>query len=246
MTKNFEIIFEDDDLIVANKPAGLLTIPDRFDSTKPSLVGYLKSLQPPDAKVFIVHRLDRETSGILCFAKNEAAHKHLSKQFEEKTAAKFYLALVDGRLIPEFGKIDFSIAESATTPGKMVTAKRGKESLTFYKTLENFKQFTLVEAEIKTGRTHQIRVHFQSLGFPLAVDALYGRRDNLLLSEVKRKYKLSKLQGTDEERPIMNRTTLHAFRLELEHPTSGERVQFVCEPPKDFAALVSQLQKWGK
>ena len=133
-----------------------------------------------------------------------------------------------------------------STPGKMVAAKRGKDSLTLYKTLENFKQFTLVEAEIKTGRTHQIRVHFQAIGYPLAVDSLYGRRESLLLSEIKRKYKLSKFLGTDEEKPIMNRTTLHAHRLEIDQPTSGTRMSFVCNPPKDFAALVNQLNKWGK
>ena len=241
-----EIIFEDDDLIIVNKPAGILTIPDRFDATKPNLVAMLKSLQTEDAKIFTVHRLDRETSGVLCFAKNEDAHRHLSQQFETKTAAKFYLALTDGRLQPASGEIDLAIAESMSTPGKMVAAKRGKDSLTLYKTLENFKQFTLVEAEIKTGRTHQIRVHFQAIGYPLAVDSLYGRRESLLLSEIKRKYKLSKFLGTDEEKPIMNRTTLHAHRLEIDQPTSGTRMSFVCNPPKDFAALVNQLNKWGK
>jgi 23S rRNA pseudouridine1911/1915/1917 synthase len=235
-----DIIFEDDQIVIVNKPADILTIPHRFDTALPSLYGSLSAIY---GKIFIVHRLDRETSGAIIFAKNEAAHRHLSIQFEKHETRKIYVALLDGALHQDEGEIDKPIAEHSGIAGKMVIAKRGKPSLTIYKATERFKHFTLVDADIRTGRTHQIRVHFQSMGYPLAIDALYGRRTEILLSEIKgRKMKLGKF---DEERPIMNRTTLHAARLEFTHPVTLERLTFEAEMPKDFKALISQLGKWG-
>lgn len=219
----------------------MLSIPDRFGN-KESLAGLL---QQQFGKIFIVHRLDRETSGILCFARNEAAHRNLSLQMEHHTADKFYHALLDGVLHQDEGEIDKPIGEHPGIPGKMMVTSSGKPSLTFYRVLERFQHFTLVEAQIRTGRTHQIRVHFQSLGYPLAIDALYGRREKFLLSEIKgKKYKSGKY--TDEERPMMERSSLHASRLRLDHPVSGERMEFRAELPKDFAAVLNQLRKWGK
>jgi 23S rRNA pseudouridine1911/1915/1917 synthase len=235
-----EIIFEDDHIIVVNKPADVLTIPHRFETALPSLYTSLSAIY---GKVFIVHRLDRETSGIIIFAKNDVAHRHLSIQFEKHETTKVYIALLDGVLHQDEGEIDKPIAEHSGIAGKMVIAKRGKESLTLYKVTERFKHFTLVDADIRTGRTHQIRVHFQSMGYPLAIDTLYGRRTELMLSEIKgRKMKLGKF---DEERPIMTRTTLHAARLVVTHPFTLEKMTFDAEMPKDFKALLSQLSKWG-
>jgi len=237
----YELIHEDEHLLVVNKPAGLLTIPDRTGS-QDSLHAQLEQKY---GKVFIVHRLDRETSGILCFARNAAAHRHLSMQMEHHTADKYYLALLEGELHHEEGEIDKPIGEHASIPGKMSIRMTGKPSLTYYRVAERFKRFTLADVLIKTGRTHQIRIHFQSIGYPLAVDALYGRRPAFLLSEIKgKKYKSGKF--SDEERPIMERTSLHAARLKLDHPSTGERMEFSAELPKDFAALLNQLRKWGK
>ncbi|MBV6439272.1 MAG: RluA family pseudouridine synthase [Haliscomenobacteraceae bacterium CHB4] len=234
------ILYEDGHLLVADKPAGLLSIPDRFGN-KDSL---LAALERKYGKVFIVHRLDRETSGVICFARNESAHRHLSIQFERHTADKFYLALLDGVLHHDEGEIDKPIGEHPTISGKMAIVHSGKPSLTFYRVLERFKRFTLAEALIKTGRTHQIRVHFQSIGYPLAVDALYGRRAAFFLSEIKGKaYKSGKY--TEEERPLMDRTSLHSSRLRLDHPVTNERMEFKAELPKDFAAVLNQLRKWG-
>lgn len=235
-----DIIYEDEHLIVVNKQAGLLSIPDRTGS-KESLLGLLERQY---GKIFIVHRLDRETSGILCFARNEAAHRHLSLQFEHHTSDKYYLALVDGVLHHDEGEIDKPIGEHPTISGKMAVVHSGKPSLTFYRVLERFKRFSLAEILIKTGRTHQIRVHFQSIGYPLAVDALYGRRAAFYLSEIKGKsYKSGKY--TEEERPMMERTSLHSSRLRLDHPVTGERMEFKAKLPKDFAAILNQLRKWG-
>lgn len=240
MTK-YELLHEDEHLLVVQKPAGLLTIPDRFGN-KDSL---LEALQRQYGAVFTVHRLDRETSGLLCFARNEAAHRHLSLQFEHHTIDKFYQALLDGVLHHDEGEIDKPIGPHPTIAGKMAISNAGKPSLTFYRALERFRHFTLAEALIKTGRTHQIRVHFQSIGYPLAVDALYGRRPAFYLSEIKGKaYKTGKFSG--EERPLMERTSLHATRLRLDHPATGERMEFQCELPKDFNAVLVQLRKWGK
>ncbi len=236
----YELLHEDEHLLVANKPAGLLTIPDRFGNK----ISLLAALERKYGKVFVVHRLDRETSGVICFARNEAAHRHLSLQFEHHTADKFYLALLDGVLHHDEGEIDKPIGEHTAISGKMAVTNSGKPSLTFYRALERFKRFTLAEALIKTGRTHQIRVHFQSIGYPLAVDALYGRRESFLLSEIKGKsYKSGKY--SDDERPLMDRTSLHSYRLRLDHPATSGRMEFKAELPKDFAAVLNQLRKWG-
>lgn len=237
---HYDLLYEDERLLVVTKPAGLLTIPDRAGSQN----NLLAELQKKYGKVFIVHRLDRETSGILCFARDEAAHRHLSMQMERHTADKFYFALLDGVLHHDEGEIDKPIGEHYQIPGKMMVTNAGKPSLTFYRVIERFLRFTLVEAQLKTGRTHQIRVHFQSIGYPLAVDALYGRRERFLLSEIKgKKYKSGK--NTEEERPLMERSSLHASRLRVQHPGTGETLEFKSELPKDFTAVLSQLRKWG-
>lgn len=242
MRKDFEIIYDDEDLVIVSKPSGVLTIPDRFDATKPNLY---HQLQHHFGEIFVVHRIDRETSGIVCFAKNAVAHKNLTQQFEARSAEKFYLVLVEGRMHAEEGIIDKPIAESMTEPGKMVIAKRGKASVTHWKVLEMFAHYSLLEAEIKTGRMHQVRIHLQSDGYPLAIDSMYGKKEAFFLSDVKlNKYKKGKF--SDDERPLMSRTTLHAYRLVLTHPTTQERMNFVCEAPKDFQAVLKQLEKWGK
>lgn len=236
----YELLYEDDYLIVVNKPAGLLTIPDRFGN-KDSLVS---ALERHYGKVFVVHRLDRETSGVLCFARTEAAHRHLSIQFERHAVDKYYHVLVEGVVHHEEGEIDKPIGEHPAVSGKMAIVAHGKPSLTFYRVLERFKRYTLVEALLKTGRTHQIRVHFQSIGYPLAIDPLYGRKSAFFLSEVKGKtYKSGKFSS--DERPLMDRTSLHASRLRIDHPENGERLEFKAELPKDFQAVLNQLRKWG-
>lgn len=233
-----DILHADEHLIVVNKPAGMLTIPDRAGNKE----NLLAALQKKFGNVLTVHRLDRETSGVLCFARTEAAHRHLSIQFEQHSTDKFYFALLDGVLHNEEGEIDKPIGEHPVIPGKMMVSNSGKPSLTFYRVRERFAHFTLVEIQLKTGRTHQIRVHFQSIGYPLAVDALYGPRPAFFLSQVKRKFKTGKY--TEEERPMLERTSLHASRLRLQHPDSGEIMEFTAAMPKDINAVLQQLRKW--
>lgn len=235
-----QIIYEDTTLVIAEKPAFMLSIPDRFSPEKENLLDLLRETRE---EVFTVHRLDRETSGIILFAKTREAHRDLSLQFEKREVSKKYLALVDGAVMEEEGRIEQPIGESQSHPGKMEITKRGKPSLTLYKVLERFKGYTLVEADIQTGRTHQIRVHFAAIGHPLTVDLLYGQREAFFLSEIKgKKFQLGKYQ---EERPLMTRTTLHAWRLQFRHPESGEMMDIQSELPKDFAALLNQMRKWA-
>ena len=234
-----DLIHVDEHLILVNKPANVLSVPDRFVAEIPNLYHQLK-LQY--GEIFIVHRLDKATSGIICFARNEAAHKSLNQQFEARTTRKIYHALLEGVLHQKSGSVDKPLAESKARAGKMIIANRGKESLTHYKVLEEFDHYTLVECEIKTGRMHQIRVHMESIGHPLAVDPLYGRRDALFLSDFKRKkFRMGKNQ---EERPLLMRTPLHAKKLQLDHPETGVEIEFEAELHKDFRAILQQLRKW--
>lgn len=242
MRQTIEIVYEDDDLVVVNKPANLLTIPDRFSPDKPNLYHMLGNEY---GKIFTIHRLDRETSGILVFTKTEEAHKELSKQFMDRTVEKVYFALVDGVMHQPEGLIDKPLGPHPTHPEKMAVVHGGKPSRTNYKVTETFKNYTFIECSIETGRTHQIRVHLHAIGYPLAVDALYGRQSAFYLSKVKlRKYKIGKY--VEEETPLMSRTTLHAGRLVFNHPTTGERMAITADLPKDFGAVINQLRKWGK
>lgn len=234
---SLNIIFENDDYIVLNKPAGLLSIPDRTQSAES-----LKDiLQKKYGRIFTVHRLDRETSGLIVFAKNEAAHQFLSQAFEGRTVEKIYLGLVKGTLSNETGSVDASIMEHPAHNGLMVVNKKGKPALTDYESLETFGSYSLVQFRIHTGRTHQIRVHMQHLGHPLACDELYGDGQPVFISSLKRNFKLSKTE--EEERPILSRLALHSARLGFKDAQGNDR-QFEAPLPKDMKALLQQLRKW--
>ena len=241
MPKNkVEIIYEDDAIVIVNKPAKFLAIPDRYVAEKPNLVDFLKKRY---GEIFVVHRLDKETSGIICYAKNAESHRHLSKQFEDRTVEKIYKVLVEGKVHQPTGIIDKPIARHVSIAGKMRIHSSGKPSVTHYEVEEYIGGYTLVQANIKTGRTHQIRVHFAAIGYPLMIDGMYGRQDAFLLSSIKqKKFNIGKYE---EERPLMSRTTLHSWQLTLDHPVTGARVSFEAPLPKDFSAVLKQLRKWG-
>lgn len=232
------ILYEDDQIVAIDKPAGLLSIPERFDRGNLSAAEILKSHYPD---LHVIHRLDKDTSGVMVFAKNAEAHQFLSKAFEGRDVEKYYLAIVNGSC-PEEGEINAPLAESLTKRGTMVVTKKGKESLSRYKLIKDFGICSLVEVQIFTGRMHQIRVHMAYEGHPLFVDAVYGSREQFLLSEIKgRKYKIGK--WTEEELPLVHRQTLHAHRLVIPHPVTNERLEIIAPMPKDFKALIHQLKK---
>ena len=231
------IIFQDDDILIADKPNGLTVIPERFNTEKPCLQSILEEKV---GKLWVVHRIDRETTGLVCFAKNEAAHKNLCKQFETREVQKFYKVIVSGRLEGQEGEIDSPIMERPNKLGTMMVHPKGKEALTLFKVEEQFRSCALLTVEIKTGRTHQIRVHMAASGHPLLVDSIYSQHQAFYLSSIKKKYK----QSDPEEKPIISRLTLHAFKLELNHPTTGERMTFTSPLPHDMEALLKVLRKY--
>ena len=233
------IIFEDSDYIALNKPSGLLSIPDR-EGKEVSLKGLLLEKYDP---VFTVHRLDKDTSGLIVFAKNETAHRHLSLQFEERQTEKIYVGLVIGSPANQQGSIDLPIAENMVTRGTMIINRRGKPSLTDYEVLESFGSYSWMQFRIHTGRTHQIRVHMKDLGHPIVCDDLYGDGKPLLLSSLKSKFKLSKNEL--EERPLLSRLALHAYRLSFTKP-NGDKLELQADLPKDLRATLQQLGKWKK
>lgn len=239
LLRSISTLFEDDDMIVVNKPPLLLTIPDRFDANLPNLHHWLRKKHED---MLIVHRLDKETSGVICFAKNKAAHRNLSLQFNKRTIQKEYQTIVSGYVLKDKGTIDFPIGQASRQGRMRVDSHHGKHAITHYEVIERFKQYSLLSVKIETGRTHQIRVHMQAIGYPLAVDNLYGKDKAFYLSSVKRKYNLPKFE---EERPIMRRLTLHAFKLQLKHPTTNETLTFTAPLPKDFTVMLKQLRKYN-
>jgi 23S rRNA pseudouridine1911/1915/1917 synthase len=233
------IVFENDDFIVLNKPSGLLSIPDREGKD----ISLKKLLQEKYGSIFTVHRLDRGTSGLIVFAKNEAAHKYLSIQFEERQTEKIYVGLVCGSLMNKKGSINSPIAEHPVKKGLMIIHRKGKESLTEYEVLEDFGIYSWVQFRIHTGRTHQIRVHMKDMGHPIACDEMYGDGKPVLLSSFKHKFKLSIKE--EEERPILNRLALHAQKLKFKD-ANGKIFDPEAPLPKDMKATLQQLNKWKK
>jgi len=234
-----EIIFENDQFVAVNKPFGILTIPDRYDET---LVSLHKSLEKKYQKIYTVHRLDKETSGIILFAKNEASHKYLSGLFERRVIQKFYLGFVCGSLQNKNGIIDEPLLEHPVSKGRMMINKKGKPSITEYEAIEDYGLYSLLKFQIHSGRTHQIRVHMKHIGHPIVCDEIYGSAEPILLSSFKKKYKLS--QHDDEERPILNRLALHSYQL-IFIDDSGVQYNLKAELPKDMRALLQQLDKYN-
>jgi len=231
-----EIIFENDHFIVINKPPGLLSIPDREGKD----VSLKQLLLQKYGEIFTVHRLDRETSGIIVFAKDAETHKFLSQAFEERSVEKYYAGIVTGTLPEKQKTINAPISENTVKRGVMLIHQRGKPAITDYEVLEDFGKFSLLQFRIHTGRTHQIRVHMQYIGHPLVCDELYGDGNPVKISSFKRNYKLSKHE--EEEKPILARTGLHAQRLRFTD-MDGNEYDLQAEMPKDMRALLQQLRK---
>lgn len=233
------IIFENGDFIALNKPSGLLSIPDREGKE----ISLKDILQEKYNQVFTVHRLDKDTSGVIVFAKNEATHRHLSMQFEERQTEKIYVGLVIGSPVNKKGSINARIAENTVKRGMMIIHQRGKESLTDYEVLEDFGIYSWMQFRIHTGRTHQIRIHMKDIGHPIVGDELYGDGKPVLLSSLKSKFKLSK--NEEAERPLLNRVALHAYKLKFSD-TTGKAFELEAPIPKDIRATLQQLEKRRK
>lgn len=231
-----DILFEDDDLLVLNKPPGMVVHPSagHEESTLVNALLYYCAGQLSGiggvARPGIVHRLDKETSGCLVVAKNDPTHLALSAQFACREVEKVYHAIVCGTLLPEKGDIRAAIARHPTHRKRMaVTDASGRDAWTSYRVLERLREATLVEVDLHTGRTHQVRVHFKHLGFPVAGDATYGNRQSKRLTE---------LTGYTAPRQL-----LHAHRLAFKHPCSGKRMSFDAAWPEDFNAALAALRE---
>lgn len=210
-----DVLFEDDDLIVINKPAGMVVHP-AAGNWGGTLVNALLHHCPAlsgiggERRPGIVHRLDRETSGCLVAVKNDAAHRHLARQFAGREVTKIYLALASGRFAKKSGVIEAAIARHAVHRKKMAVTASGRPARTNWRVLREIGDASLVECELHTGRTHQIRVHLKHLGHPLLGDETYGKRAGF------------------------PRQMLHAWKLGFTHPRTAERVNFESPIPRDF------------
>lgn len=234
-----EIIYEDEDIIALNKPTGMLSIPDRYDSTLPCL--YHEAVKAY-GKLFVVHRIDKDTSGLILFARNEESHKYLSQLFEGRDIEKYYLALVSGKPIKSSSSIIAPLAEHPVRKGRISVQKKGRFAHTDYELLDNWGSVSLLKLRIFTGRTHQIRVHLQHLGNPILCDPFYGSNTPLLLSSFKRKFKLS--EKDEEERPLISRLALHASELVFVD-RKGEKMTLTAPLPKDMSISIKQLSRWA-
>lgn len=223
-----EIVYEDNDIIVVNKPKGLVVHPavGNPDGTlvnaimnicKDSLSGIGGEVRPG-----IVHRLDKDTTGLLIVAKNDKAHINLSEQIKNREVKKIYIALVRGNIPENEATINMPIGRSTKDRKKMAVVKNGKEAVTHFKVIDRFKNYTLLEIKIDTGRTHQIRVHMAEIGYPVVGDMVYSNGKNEF--------------GVEGQ-------MLHAKSLDFKHPITGKNMHLEAELPKYFKDIIDKLKQ---
>jgi RluA family pseudouridine synthase len=254
-----EVLYEDDDLLALNKPAGLLAVPDRFDKTRPDLMSLLQAARPAEF-LANVHRLDFNTSGVFVVARNSETFRKLVRQFRDRATRKTYVAICHGcpavsvvgaisnrGLAPtDRQSIDLPIGRHPKIPGHArIDHAHGSNARSVVSVREKFRGFALVEVVIETGRMHQVRVHLQAIGCPLVGDTDYGG-EPLLLSQLKRGYKP---KDDESERPLLDRPALHAEQLTLIRPMEGEPpgepLTITAPRPKDLTVALKYLRRFA-
>jgi len=236
MSGPLPILYEDDEILVIDKPSGLPSIPERYESGSLSVLDILARAYPV---IRAVHRIDKETSGILLLCKTDEAFRSLSGQFSGRLIEKTYLVLVSGRPAWTEFTADAPLLADGDRRHRTLVSAKGKPAVTRFRLIERFRTCSLLEASPETGRTHQIRVHLANEGFPVVCDPLYGSGEPLLLSSFKRGYKA----GVERERPLLDRLGLHAAAVRFGHPKSGTPIGIEAPLPKDFRTALAQLGK---
>ncbi|MBQ2661451.1 MAG: RluA family pseudouridine synthase [Clostridia bacterium] len=225
-----DIVYEDEDIVVVNKAKGMVVhvAPGHESGTMVNaLMHHVKDLSGigGELRPGIVHRIDKLTSGLVVVAKNDMAHRSLSEQIKEHTAHRTYMAIVDGNIKTDGGTVDAPIGRDINDRKKMAvcTKSMGREAITHYKVLTRYGEYTLLELQLETGRTHQIRVHMAHIKHPVTGDIVYGRKKCPI--------------------PSLDGQALHAFRLSLDHPRTGERMTFEAELPDWFKKALAYIEK---
>jgi 23S rRNA pseudouridine1911/1915/1917 synthase len=252
-----DVVYEDEDVVVVNKPAGMVVHPaagvrtgtlanalafrflkdeggrmkDEGDAVEPSLHPSSFRLHP-SIRPGIVHRLDRDTSGLIVVAKTARAHESLSDQFRARTVFKSYAALVHGATREEKGKIEQPVGRDTRNRTRMGVVRGGRAALTLWRVRRRYERFTLLDVEIKTGRTHQIRVHLSWIKHPVVGDEAYGMGRDKTVADPRIRSAIAS----------MGRQFLHAARLGFHHPRTGEWVSFDSQPPPELARLLEELE----
>lgn len=246
-----EIVHEDDRLLAINKPARLLVSPDRYDPRRPNLMKLLEAGVASGRPWAVArnltylsnaHRLDFETTGVFLLAKDKPALVTLANHFGSEVPRKTYVALVAGNPPADTFDCDLALKPDVRRPGYMRWGRDGKKSYTQFTVRERFKGCALVECHPHTGRTHQIRVHLKAAGYPILADPLYGSGEQLLLSDLKRRFKGDR---EEDERPLTPSLALHAWKLALPHPDGTGDVELTAPWPKDLEVALKYLRKYA-
>jgi 23S rRNA pseudouridine1911/1915/1917 synthase len=228
-----DVVYEDDTLVVVNKPAGLVVHPAAGtpSGTLANALAFHFQHLPGGVRPGIVHRLDRDTSGLLVVAKTEAALENLSDQFRDRTVFKSYVALVHGRVLSDSGKIDQPLARDPSNRTRMAVVRGGRNALSLYHVRRTFQRFTLLDVELKTGRTHQIRVHLAWLKHPVVGDETYGGGRDNTIQDPRLRARIRNLK----------RHFLHAEKLAFTHPVTREVMKFESPLPAELSELLELL-----
>jgi RluA family pseudouridine synthase len=230
------VLWVDETLLAVNKPPGLLSLPDGYDPGAPHLRSIL---EPAYGRLWIIHRLDRETSGVVLLARTAEAHRNLNTQFQERRVAKIYHALVVGEPNWEAQSVDLPLRAGGDRRHRtVVDREQGKPAVTRLRVLERFGRYALVEAIPETGRTHQVRVHLKAAGAPLVCDPLYGDGASVYLSTIDARIE----RGSESDRPLLERLGLHAWSLGITHPISNDPLILEALYPEDLAITIRLIR----